>query len=102
MPDPQQQMSHAEARKGRLPAHHHAPSYLERFQQPGDFTAFVLVLQTMTVKRLMVRADDAEQAAAIVRSGIDRAGRDARHYDVIMTVPGIVGQCTDAADSHWG
>lgn len=92
------QAPRAEGQRGRLLAQHHAPSYLERFRQAGDFTAFVLALQTMTIVRLAVQADDADQAATIARQRIARAGRDTGGYDVIMTVPGIVGQCTDLGD----
>jgi hypothetical protein len=102
MSDTHEPTPHTEVQRGRLLARHHTPSYLERFRQPGDFTAFVLAVRTMTVTRLVVRADDADQAAAMVRARIDQAGRDAGCYDVIMTVPGIVGQCADMGNCQWG
>ncbi|HUN50248.1 MAG TPA: hypothetical protein VMU42_04000 [Candidatus Sulfotelmatobacter sp.] len=83
------------SRKGRLLARDHRASYMERFGQPGEFTVFVLVLHSMAVLRFAVEAGNADLAAAAVHARIDLTGGDICQYDVIMTVPGIVGECTD-------
>ena len=89
------------SRKGRLLARHHGASYMERFGQPGEFTVFVLVLQTMAVLRFAVTADNADLAAAAVHARIDLTGGDICQYDVIMTVPGVVGECADLGGWSW-
>jgi hypothetical protein len=98
MSNPSQEAPDTDTRKGKRLARHHGRSYLELFRQPGDFTAFVLARHSMAMMRLVVRADNADQAAEIARARIDRAGHDARQYDVIMTVPGIVGQGSELGD----
>ena len=65
--------------------------YLQRFRQPGKFTAFVLSLETMALTRVVVAADDADQAAAIARARLHDADLAIPRFEIVMTVPGIVG-----------